>query len=121
MKINGSGMGGATYLLHLCKQCLEIHPSPRCAREGRVKILSGNLMPAHLFPSPAKLKKKKRERKDAWAGAAGREVFTCEAPASPAESAAGVGPTAPKRTTTLEISEMALGFLRERSLSFGIG
>lgn len=58
MKINGSSVGGDTYLLHLCKQYLEIHPSPCCAGEGRVKILSSNLTPAHLFPSLAKLKKK---------------------------------------------------------------
>lgn len=48
-------------------------------------------MPAHLFPSPAKLKKGKG-KEGAWAGAAGGEMGTSEAPAPPAESAAGTGP-----------------------------
>lgn len=50
-------------------------------------------MPDHLLPSPTKLKKgKEKERKGVWAGAASREMVTWEAPASPAETAAGAGP-----------------------------
>lgn len=61
--------GGATYLLHLCKQCLEIYPSPCCAGEGRVKILSSNLMPAYLFSSAVKLKRGQgKERKGKMLG-----------------------------------------------------
>jgi len=106
VKINGSGAAGATDLLHLCKQYLELYPSPCRAGEGRLKIPSSNLMPAHFLPSPAKWKKG-RGREGAWAGAAGGKMVPCR-------KRCWCGAAAPKPAVTLEIGGTAPGLLREQ-------
>lgn len=56
MKINSGGTGGELLTDFICANSIWKSIPPR---EGRVKILSSNLMPAHLFSSPVKMKKEK--------------------------------------------------------------
>lgn len=103
MKINSGGTGGELLTDFICANSIWKSIPPR---EGRVKILSSNLMPAHLFSSPVKLKwKKKRERCLGWScGQGDGFVWSTSIPS----------------TKTLEIGEMAPVLFRDQSLSFGI-
>lgn len=105
MKTNGGSSS-----LHLCKQCVEMYPSPCGA--GRLQIPSSNSMPAHLFPSPAKLKKGKGEGR--WGD--GEEWNT----STPSWKHCWHRAMALKPPGTLGIREMAPSLLRGQSLGLGI-
>lgn len=75
MKTNGRSSS-----LHLCKQCVEIYPSPCAPEQAGYRSHRATWCRLIYFPHPPNQKKGK-EKKGTWAGAAGGEMGTSEAPA----------------------------------------
>lgn len=65
---------------------------PRARRSRQVTDPIEQLDAGSFISLTRQIKKKGKEKEGAWAGAAGGEMGTSEAPAPPAESAAGTGP-----------------------------
>lgn len=107
MKTNGGEL-----LTSSVQTVCEMYPS--LSRAGRLQIPSSNSMPAHLFPSPAKLKKGKGEGR-----CLGGEMgwVKHQHPQLKALLAQGHGTEPPG---TLGMREMAPGLLQGQSLGLGI-